>query len=272
MSGASLIIRADAWCPDSVEAKARAVSFETVRSNFVDAAVERTDEYDIPQYTPISNQLQAGTCTVNAWCDALEILLGLELLAEKKDPTPEQLSRLHLYWISRCYEGTQKVDKGTSIATAGEQLKTIGVCPERLWPYDLTKLFTSPPLETFNVASDNMIVGLYSIDSTGKQRADDVEAAIRANHPVPFGTFIGADYQAYQGADVVFDPPVGGDPHAQLIVGVRRRSDGLREFKVRNSWSDQWGSAGHAWISERYLTWENTHNLWVGTRMKELVL
>lgn len=248
-------------------------NFDLVRGPMKDM-VQAGDEYAIPEYTPISDQGTVGTCGSNAYCDALEILLGLEELAAAPDSTPEpaQLSRLFHAWTSRSVQGKQKVDSGIYLRDGAKQLQQVGVCGEILWPYDLSNFYKSPPLQAYNVASDNKVSGLFRIDNQLTKRCDDVETSVRANHPVVFSTGVGTEYQYYQSTGTSFGPPlhvVGF--HAQIIVGVRRRADGTREYKVRNSWSDQWGIEGHAWINEEYLEWSSTNDLWVMTRMEELV-
>lgn len=262
------------WLKDPVDHNKQDKRFRLCRAALQDMG-STGDEFHIPEFTPISDQSYIGSCVANAGVDMLEMLRGLDLLRQAPDETPtvEQLSRLFLYWISRCVTGDQKLDKGTYIRNAMSQCMTVGVAPEKFWEYDIGQVFTSPPLWVFNAASDNKINGLFRIDSYGDERSDDVETAVRANHPVVFGTAVGVEYQQYRGGGNAFEAPnhsIGG--HAQIIVGVRRRLDGKREFLVRNSWSEEWGDAGHAWISEQYLEDPRTDDLWLGTTMKELIL
>lgn len=263
------------WLKDPEDHNKQDKRFRVCRAALMDLG-NKGDEFHIPEYTPISDQNLIGSCVANAGCDMLEMLRGIEIastLGPDEVPVVEQLSRLFLYWASRCVTGDQKRDKGTYIRNAMSQCKIVGVAPEKIWEYDISQVFTSPPLWVFNAASDNKIEGLFRIDSYGDERSDDVETAVRANHPVVFGTAVGVEYQQYRGGGNAFEAPshsIGG--HAQIIVGVRRRLDGKREFLVRNSWSEEWGDAGHAWISEQYLEDPQTSDLWLGTKMRELVL
>ncbi len=96
--------------------------------------------------------------------------------------------------------------------------------------------------------------------------------AIRANHPVIFGTRVGSEFQKYVGEDKVFDIPaddIGG--HAMIIVGIRINSNGQKEFLIRNSWGN-WGQQGHAWLSANYLMWSKTNDVFVPTRMIDFLL
>lgn len=239
--------------------------FELVRSPLRDIAGAVVDEYHIKEFTPISDQSILGSCVCNAWPDALEILTGIE------DPTKVvQLSRLFLYWTTRSAMGTNQKDSGTYPRLAATQLLEVGICDESRWPYVVEKFRTSPPLECFNVASDNMISAYYRVVDLGKAKLDDFETAVRANHPVIIGVDCGDTFFDYR-ADQIAEYPskvVGG--HAIIITGFRRYADGRRDFRIRNSWSPNWGDAGHAWISQEYAL--TAYDPWVATKMKELVL
>lgn len=242
----------------------RDLIFSATKSKFVLPSSDVPDEYHIPEYTPVSNQLSLGSCVANAVGDALEILLGVE------DPNSvEQISRLHLYYNARSIDHTTDKDDGTYIRNAIYCLKKLGVCPERAWPYDVTRVFSQPPLSAYKLSLDNKIDAYARIDSN---RADSIESAIRANHPVPFATAVSSDYVNYYGRDdVVWDPPkswVG--MHAQIFTGVKRTSNG-RLFRVRNSWGESWGHRGHTWFSEDYVESSRTNDLWIMTRVPGLI-
>ena len=224
--------------------------------------------YCIPEYTPISNQGGAGTCVVNAMCDGLEILLGLEHGAD----SVVQLSRRHLYWTARATHNATGEDAGTYLQAAAWQLQVIGVCREEYFPYsDLTKNLTkAPPLRTYTMASENRVTGHFRITTKGQNRLDDIEQAIRANHPVAFGTAVAKPFMEATGK-VTIKPTktniVGR--HAMLVVGVRKSGE-RRQFCWRNSWGTGWANNGHVWVDEDFMTWNQTDDIWVLTRMQEI--
>jgi C1A family cysteine protease len=247
--------------------------FIVFRSPLKDMAVANENEdYEIDDSKiDINDQLQEESCVANAWEAKLRILLYFEL--SKVEPA---LARQFLYWTARCLTGDQLFDAGCYTRSGAVALSSTGICPESYWPYDPSKVLTSPPEEAFFNASNNLLQAYYNIDSTGTQRGDDIETALKANRAVVFGTEVGQDLQSYwaQNADpnFVFNPPatsVGG--HALVITGVRRLN-GVRQFKVRNSWSKGWGLLGYFWASETYIVWDQSTGFYVGTLMKDLVL
>jgi len=223
------------------------------------------NEHIIPEYTPLSNQLTLGSCVANATCDALEILKGLENPNKIK-----QLSRLFVYWNSRLYHQDTDKDKGTYIHLAMKSLEVYGVCEESVWPYKVSSVFAQPNILSYKEGNDNTLHSFYQITSWDDERLQDVEAAIRANHPVVFGTQVDSNFTGNNIAPVVKRPTgnfVGG--HAMIITGVRRAPD--LQFYIRNSWGPAWGYNGHCWMSADYISWDETNDLFVGTVMPDLL-
>jgi C1A family cysteine protease len=243
-----------------------------VFGSFIDK-LERTAgatsaEHRIPEHTPIGNQGGAGTCVANAMCDGLEILLGLE----HGPDAVVQLSRRHLYWTARATHKATNVDSGTHLRAAAWQLQEIGVCREQYFPYSdsLKKLTTAPPVSCYTMASENRVTGHFRITTRGQNRLDDVERAVRANHPVAFGTAVAQPFMDATGKAVL--KPTKSNivgRHAMLVVGVRK-SGSRREFLWRNSWGMGWADFGRVWVDEDFMTWGQTEDLWVLTRMQEI--
>lgn len=224
--------------------------------------------YCIPEYTPVSNQGGAGTCVVNAMCDGLEILLGLDGGAQ----AVVQLSRRHLYWTARATHKATGKDNGTYLRAAAWQLQAVGVCREQYFPYsDLTKDLTkAPPLNTYTMASENRVTGHFSITTRGQNRLDDIERAVRANHPVAFGTAVAKPFMDATGKTALKPTKTNIlGRHAMLVVGVRKAGE-RRQFCWRNSWGTSWADNGHVWVDEDFMTWTQTKDLWVLTRMQEV--
>lgn len=237
--------------------------FSIARAAVAAARVNSDNEYHIPEYTPISFQGSLGSCVANAACDALEILLGLE-----NPNNVIQLSRLLAYWNARSYTQDTDKDDGSYIRNCVDSFQRLGVAPESIWPYDVRMVFAQPPIRAYQLSLDNKIDAYYRING---ERSSSIEEAVRANHPVIFASDVTKEYTQYNGHGVVWETPktwVGA--HAQIITGIRY-VEGLRQFRVRNSWGVSWGEEGHSWYSESYIESARCSDFWVMTRVGNLV-
>lgn len=214
------------------------------------------DEYRIPLHRLPRNQT-GNSCTANAWCGALETVSDLT-------PTPlPDLSAQGLYWCERERNGEMLFDDGAYIRNGAEVLQLFGVAPASTWPDSEARIFDQPDARYFVNGEDGKIGGAVRAESL-----DDLEVAIRANHPPIFGVDVGADFTGWDGLDPsrVFDAPatvLGG--HAMYLVGVRGVGDG-RQFLTRTSWG-AFGleGMGLAWLSAAYVA-TSLEDAWVATR------
>lgn len=245
------------YIPDPPKAEDR--SFDALRARL--PVSQASADHTLRLCTPVSHQGNLRACSANVTADALELLMGVR-------GQVTQLSRLFIYFNARTYHSATDKDGGTYLRMAFEAIKRLGVCKEDLWPYVEANVNLRPPLNCYREANAHKVTGFYRINATGTARADAVEAAIRGDHPVTFGTQIGAEFEGYAGkSDAAFEPPSKPTGrHAMLLCGVRRRS-GKREFMVRNSWGEDWGLNGYAWLSEPYIASDTSRDLWVPTLM-----
>ncbi len=98
-----------------------------------------------PNMPPPLDQLHLGSCAPNAASNVLRYL-------QKKENIPEiQPSRLYLYWNTRVNieGGSPTEDSGVCLRDICKAIKDYEACDETIWPYDITKFSTSPPLEAY---------------------------------------------------------------------------------------------------------------------------
>ncbi len=228
-------------------------------------------DHIIPDRTPISNQGSIGSCVANAWCDMMEVLNGLE--SGLKTPPP-QLSRLFLYWTARYLTGDTAKDQGTYLRSAAHQLKHIGIFEEEFYPYEASNVFPENgqvALDLYTMASNNRLDGFYRLSSDGEQRRRELELALRTNHPVVFGTPVSVEFQKYRGGgEILHRPESWTGRHAMMCLGLRYRG-GRWQYLWRNSWGKYWGDDGKCWVDEDYMLWDETEDIWVGTKMPALL-
>ena len=234
-----------------------------------------TGDVDLRRYCTETNQLQLSACAGNATGDSIEILDSIdeEVLAqsEGRSPAPPiQVSRLYIYSMARDEEDEIDQDNGTHISTCFDILSRFGVCDENVWPYDDRKVFVRPSIKALRQATGHKIHSYYHLDATGDARISEIISALRANHPVVFGTNVEQSFNSYDGGSII-QPPTGAveGAHAMIIVGWLSARNA---FIVKNSWGNGWGDNGFAYFSPEYITWSETWDLWVPTKGTNLAL
>jgi hypothetical protein len=191
------------------------------------------------------NQGQIGSCTGNMFAAQ-----GYFLRMKQGGPAIMP-SRLFSYWAAREREGTTDSDSGAQIRDVIAGAITEGICPEELWPYDVTQVLREPSVAAFERAQYCEVLDYQRVDHT---REDQLVAALQSG-PVCFGATI---YDSFESAAVArtgmvpmpgrFEGMVGG--HALWLCQL----DLVKRIgKVRNSWGPRWGQAGYGWFPIDYL-------------------
>lgn len=226
-------------------------------------------DVDMRIHTSQTNQYKMESCVGNATADSIELLNSVAGLPEV------QVSRLFIYTLARNMSDADgdgrsdiNIDKGTFIRYAFEVLQKFGVCREDIpveqggWPYDMDKVFTLPSLKAMRAATGHRIHSYYRITETGEDRLGKIVEALRAHHPVVFGTRIAESFKKVHDETPVEMPE--GDTvgaHAMMVVGYSFE----KGFLIKNSWGVNWGDYGFCWMKPEYLAWKMTQDLWVPT-------
>src|SRR6202042_2867797 len=87
-----------------------------------------------PGCPPVYDQGQLGSCTANPIAGAVEFDQIKQNLPSVFVP-----SRLFIYYNERMMEGTVSQDSGAQIRDGIKSIGKLGVCPEKEWPYVITK-------------------------------------------------------------------------------------------------------------------------------------
>jgi C1A family cysteine protease len=221
-------------------------------------------DVDMRPFCTDTNQYDVSGCAGNATADSIEILNRASNLPGL------EASRMFVYSCARDLNGDLNRDEGTYITTCFDVLARFGICTEKDWAYDTSKVFVRPSLAAMRAATRHKIHSYYRIKSNEQSRLDEIVAALRAHHPVVFGTLIDQGFESFPGNPILNRPvgnTVGG--HAMIIVGYVESSN---LFIVKNSWGPTWREKGFSYFTPEYLTWSETSDLWVPTLGTDLTI
>ena len=222
-----------------------------------------TDSGDLGRYVvTVLDQSNTQSCVAQAWEQAIR-------MERKRLGYPVLLgSRLFGYSNARAAHLMSNVDGGTFLRTYAWALKKVGNCPEAVWPFVTSRVNKPPPPDAFRQAwALRGVRGYFRIYDTGAARGAAVRAALAASKPVVFGTQVTKSFLSHEGPIIVGKPGekdtlAGG--HAMVIVGYEKHpKTGEWIYRIVNSWGPRWRDSGYAHITEEYLQWTRTQDLWV---------
>ena len=206
---------------------------------------------------PVYDQGQLGSCSANAIAAAIEFDLRA---AGRPNWMP---SRLFIYYNERAMENTVAKDAGAQLRDGMKSVAKLGVCPEVLWPYDLTKFTEQPPPGCSTAAKANHALKYEKIAHV---KPDALEQVLYSGKPIVFAFTV---YESFEGPEIAqtgilklpgkFEGTLGG--HAVLCVGYDRPG---QRFLIRNSWGIDWGLGGYFWMPYEFLCDpKNARDFWV---------
>jgi len=219
---------------------------ETDHPFFIHAAIEKdkatAGRIDLrSRLIPVYDQGQLGSCTANAFCAAVAFVLrGF------------QGSRLFLYYNERLLEQTTDQDSGALMSDGIRALQVYGLCPEKLWPYQVTRFTLRPTPPCYSTALLHRVVSFARV----RQDLASMKACLGAGFPFAVGILVFDSFESDAAAqtggvpmpDRSTETLLGG--HAVLCVGY---DDARSVWIMRNSWGVQWGDHGYFYLPYAYL-------------------
>ena len=198
-----------------------------------------------PFASAVEDQKNLGSCTGQA-------IVGIrEAMLNKQRMKFVDLSRLFVYQMEQIMEGSFGLDAGACIRDGIKSQVKTGVCSEKLWPYDVSKLKVIPPQVCYDDAATRRIKKYVRLNSL-----QDVKECLTMGFPFVFGITI---FQSFMSEKVAstglipmpgwFDRKLGG--HA---LGGFGHDDRKQWVITRNSWNRGWGDQGYCYIPYKYIT------------------
>ncbi len=217
-------------------------------------------------------------------CSAHAVLGMAEYLIKAGTGTTVDLSRLFLYKEARS-QMQVRGDTGAYIRNTIQALATMGSPPEREWPYDIRLFDVEPTGRLYAYAANFKAVEYKRIDTYNNDPEDSLllaQLVLAAGFPLVLGFPVYTSIEEVTAEQWVIPIPgwsqetaqkidhdqlSGG--HAVLVVGYDKNIPvkgpaGTTQgaFIIRNSWGEQWGDQGFAYLPFHYVVRELAVDLW----------
>lgn len=225
-------------------------------------------------FKPRISQYSEGSCVAHGVTSALRYNLA-------NDDQPDiMLSRNQLYYDTRKREGTTASDAGCQIHNAIAVAQEIGICEEKLWPYDLTKWIIAPPDSVYPDAIKHRSLEPMSVDVDPLA----IRTALYVGKPVIVGISVFPSFEDVSVTETGFVPMPGSAERVlsgHCMVIYRRTSTGYMGkpgFHAWNWWQEYdgdgniivpWGQDGDCVLPETYFVPEYAADLWALLRTEE---
>lgn len=251
------------WVPDTPSIKDHKLTVPAIIGLPTQVDLGRT-----PFQPPILNQGATSSCVGHA-CSSLVHFLRRKLGLPEFQP-----SRLFAYYFARFvrHSDWHTVDEGAMIRDAMTALTVVGVCSEQDWPFDVSKINVRPDPPDVVAAGGHRTLR-YVRMLRGANSPDDLyylRRSLADGYPWGFGISVYSSFFDAGGDGVVPMPKVtdsleGG--HMMYAVGY---SDTQQLFKCANSWGEDWGDGGFAYLPYDYFRNEDlSDDMWTLRTMKE---
>lgn len=199
-----------------------------------------------PKCPPVFDQGELGSCTANA----ISAAFLFEMMRQNK-PNLYVPSRLFIYYNERLIEGTVNEDSGAQLRDGIKSVVKQGICPEPMWPYDISQYAVKPPQHCYQYAQGEQVLKYRRVSGT----LTAMLSCLASGFPFVFGFTV---YESFESDEVArtgilkmpspYEQVLGG--HAVMAVGYNRTT---QNFIVRNSWGADWGQDGYFLMPFDYL-------------------
>lgn len=202
---------------------------------------------------PVRDQLNIGSCTANAGCEAAGFTNNAE--TSKGDPL---FSRLDLYAITRTLEGTPlSEDSGCQVRDVFKAMAQYGVCLEEEWAYVPSRFSQMPPANAMDDGRAHKAITYHRLASIA-----EIKTCIGQGFPfiggfVCFESLMSAQCAATGNVPVPkpTEQQIGG--HCIYFYGFDDNADdgagGKGMLLFQNSWGTGWGLTGRGRLPYAYL-------------------
>lgn len=204
---------------------------------------------------PILNQQSTQSCVGQAGAGAIFTRWKAQGSKNTRLPSP-----LWLYSLARSTHDAEEEDRGTYIRGLFKACSKMGIAPEEVMPFEVSKVNVRPSWGAVRTAYDQRwLQGYYRIWGSGQERISRIKQALAKGYPVLYGMAIDDDWYSYHGG-ILQDTVKSEGGHATFLYGY---NDDEGTFLGQNSWGRAWGEEGRYRITQEAIGGKFASDFWV---------
>lgn len=239
---------------------------------------ELPSRVSLVSYAPqIGNQKGSGSCV--GWASTYSAAsIAWALTVEQSGGRLPKSGPFSPAFVFNRVKLSPNCEGGSYIDKALDDLTGNGTLPLSAFPYSDKQCQRTPSYAEFREAKQYAIEGYRRLSSVNSTRSLHiaVRRALAQGHPVVIGMLVGESFMKYNPAystwqataqeEALYDrigrramyQQNGYGGHAMSVVGYDDDRDG-GAFHIMNSWGNDWGDRGFAWVKYRdFIRWVNS--------------
>lgn len=141
------------------------------------------------------------------------------------------------------------VDSGCRPGSVLMAAQTWGLAPESLFPLDPSDINERPSWTAMMHTTGHRILDSYWVTQTGMARVTTLMTALANEYPTTLCLRADTSFLDVKPGEIVPAASGDGGNHCVTVVGYRIAGSGSIEFRILNSYGEDWGDRGYCWLS-----------------------